>query len=313
MNVYYVYAYLDPRKPGNFKYGDYHFNYEPFYIGKGTKSRILRHLKNENINPIKLNKIKSIRKSGFEPILIKIVDNLSNEESLKIEIDLIKLIGRYSIKEGPLTNYTPGGETYIGYKHKEDYLKKLKKPVIKYDLLGNIIEEYESVDEAGKKNNMYPQTISQICSGGIKIFKNKFIFLYKGDPFLERKRNKKQYPVIRIDYENNIKEYKSVTEAAEDNNTTLSRINAVCMGDRFHTNGFLFRYKIHPKLDEYNKKINQNYGKYLLLNNKEIIHNNEIYKNMLHIIKTQKNIKINNLYNLLINKKIYKFNEFKTN
>jgi hypothetical protein len=33
---YYVYAFLDKSKPGNFNYGDLKFDYEPFYIGKGT-------------------------------------------------------------------------------------------------------------------------------------------------------------------------------------------------------------------------------------------------------------------------------------
>ena len=33
---YYVYIYIDPRKPGKFKYGEYEFDYEPFYIGKGS-------------------------------------------------------------------------------------------------------------------------------------------------------------------------------------------------------------------------------------------------------------------------------------
>jgi len=34
MNKYYVYVYLDSRKPGKYKYGEYEFDYEPFYVGK---------------------------------------------------------------------------------------------------------------------------------------------------------------------------------------------------------------------------------------------------------------------------------------
>jgi hypothetical protein len=33
----YVYAYLDPRKPGIFKYEEYEFGYEPFYIGYSSR------------------------------------------------------------------------------------------------------------------------------------------------------------------------------------------------------------------------------------------------------------------------------------
>lgn len=311
MNVYYVYAYLDPRKPGKYEYEDYSFEYEPIYIGKGTKSRILKHLKNEKINPIKINKINSIKKEGLLPILVKIIDNISNEESLEIEKNLIKIIGRYCKKEGPLTNYSPGGETYIGYKHQEDYIETLYKPVIKYDPDGNIIEEYKSVTEAGIKNNIQPQTISQICSGKIKIHKSNYIFLYKGDKFEKRIRKTKEYPVIRIDYNMDIKEYKSVTEAAFDNNTTPSRINSVCMGNRFQTNGFLFRYTKHPKIIEYRNIIENRFGKYLDILNKEIKNDNVIYKNILHVIKSNDNVKIGNLFCLLNNNnnKTYKFNE----
>ena len=124
MNVYYVYVYLDPRKPGVFKYDEFEFEFEPFYVGKGTKSRLLRHLKNEKTNPIKVNKIRKIKSLGLEPIIIKIKDNISNEESLEVEVRLIKSIGRSCKKEGPLTNYTEGGETYIGYKHQEDYIER---------------------------------------------------------------------------------------------------------------------------------------------------------------------------------------------
>ena len=45
MNNYYVYVYLDPRKQGIYKYDNFEFNYEPFYIGKGKNNRCNRHLK----------------------------------------------------------------------------------------------------------------------------------------------------------------------------------------------------------------------------------------------------------------------------
>ena len=61
MNIYYVYAYLDPRKGGKFKYEDIEFDYEPFYIGKGKNSRMIRHLNlNNEHNQLKKNKIKKI-------------------------------------------------------------------------------------------------------------------------------------------------------------------------------------------------------------------------------------------------------------
>lgn len=41
----YVYIYLDPRKQGNYKYENYFFDYEPFYVGKGCKNRLYAHLK----------------------------------------------------------------------------------------------------------------------------------------------------------------------------------------------------------------------------------------------------------------------------
>ena len=258
MNVYYVYVYLDPRKPGKFEYDEFTFDYEPFYIGKGTKSRLLKHLKNEKVNPIKINKISKIRSMGLEPIIKKIVENISNEDSLNIEKRLIKSIGRYWKNEGPLTNYSPGGETYIGYKHQEEYINTLHRPVVKYDLDGNFIEEYKSIKDAGDSNNIQPQTMSQICGGRIKLHKSNFIYCYKNDTFEKRIRNKKMFPVIRIDYNGDINEYESATVAANINKTTVTRINSVCMGDRFQTNGFLFRYKSHPKIDDFNKKIEHN-------------------------------------------------------
>lgn len=40
MTTYYTYVYLDPRRPGNYEYGNFLFAYEPFYVGKGTKKPV---------------------------------------------------------------------------------------------------------------------------------------------------------------------------------------------------------------------------------------------------------------------------------
>lgn len=70
MSNSYVYIYLDPRKPGKFNYIGYNFEFEPFYVGKGTKSRIIRHLKEVDRNPLKVNKISKIKKEGYLLILL---------------------------------------------------------------------------------------------------------------------------------------------------------------------------------------------------------------------------------------------------
>jgi hypothetical protein len=316
MNNYYVYIYLDPRKNGKFKYHDLEFDNEPFYVGKGINSRHLTHLNTKRSinNPIKVNKIKKIQNEGLNPIIIKYKENLLNNDALELEIDIIKKIGRLIKKSGPLTNYSKGGETYLGYKHKEEYLDKLKKPVLKYDLIGNLLEEYDSVKQAGEMNNESPQTISSVCNGSIKIYKNKYIFIYKSDEFKKRERFKKQYSIIRIDYNHNEVKYDSGSDAAIKNNTTIARILAVCKGDRFQTGGYFYRFKDDNLKNQFNEIITNNFNDYLEIMDREIVYKNIIYKNILHTIHDNKNTKVGNIYQLLMsNKNICEFNEFKTN
>ena len=41
---FYVYIYLNSLKIGNFNYGEFHFDYSPFYVGKGCGRRLYIHL-----------------------------------------------------------------------------------------------------------------------------------------------------------------------------------------------------------------------------------------------------------------------------
>lgn len=111
-NIYYVYVYLDPRKPGKYIYGNYKFNYEPFYIGKGKDKRITCHLfeKNSN-NKLKFNKIQKIKRESKKGVIIsKLKSNLLENDAFILETNLILNIGRIDLKTGPLTNLTDGGE-----------------------------------------------------------------------------------------------------------------------------------------------------------------------------------------------------------
>ena len=79
-NEFYVYCYMDPRKPGKYTYDglDICFLYEPFYIGFGKEKRIKSHLTKfelNNENRIKHNtKKNNIKGHGyFLGILIDIL------------------------------------------------------------------------------------------------------------------------------------------------------------------------------------------------------------------------------------------------
>jgi len=111
-NRFYVYALLDPRKPGKYEYGDICFLYEPFYIGKGTGRRIKSHYYSINLvpNTPKTQKIKKLFSLNLKPIEQKIHNRLRNKQALKIEEKLIVEIGRKDMGKGFLTNTTDGGE-----------------------------------------------------------------------------------------------------------------------------------------------------------------------------------------------------------
>lgn len=133
--MYYIYVYLDTRKKGSYSFGDFHFEYEPFYIGKGVNERYLTHLRVANgsrkgKNNLIVTKIKSILNDGFEPKIIKIIDGLTKDNYDSYEISIIKLIGKSCDGLGPLLNTTDGGDggvTWIGEHHNKG--KKLEEIV----------------------------------------------------------------------------------------------------------------------------------------------------------------------------------------
>jgi hypothetical protein len=127
MNDFYVYIYLDTRKSGKFIYGDLEFEYEPIYVGKGRGDRYKRHFQFYNLYKSHFySKLKNILEEGFEPIILKKYENLTETESFKKERELIEIIGRKS-KGGPLTNQSDGGEGQSGFIHNEETKSKISE------------------------------------------------------------------------------------------------------------------------------------------------------------------------------------------
>jgi hypothetical protein len=127
--IFYVYVYLDPRKPGYYVYGNYIFEYEPFYVGKGCNGRSHHHLQEwyqkQNKNKFMTRKINKIRKvTGADPFIIKVNEGLTEDISFELERELICVIGRHDEKLGPLCNHTDGGEGSSGMIVSEETRKK---------------------------------------------------------------------------------------------------------------------------------------------------------------------------------------------
>ena len=84
----------------------------PFYVGKGSKSRLEDHFRPSQLrtNSYKNNIIKKTLAEIGDVPRVKISEGLSLEDANNLECLLISLIGRSDLKRGPLINLTDGGE-----------------------------------------------------------------------------------------------------------------------------------------------------------------------------------------------------------
>jgi hypothetical protein len=197
INTYYTYIYLNPLKSGNFNYGKFHFDFSPFYVGKGCRRRLYVHLneaKNykkiekestdeEKCNIHKINTINKIVRLGKEPIVFKIKENVSNFEACELEKYLIKLIGRADKKLGPLTNMTDGGDglpnpSKLTRKKLSDSHKNKNNPryqealQYKNEIIDLYVNQNKTIEDITKLFNIKSLPVKKILlENGIKLHK----------------------------------------------------------------------------------------------------------------------------------------------
>lgn len=176
----------------------------------------------------------SIQKYGWDNFKHEILFSGLNEISAKmIEEDLIY----YYKKQNKSYNITDGGDGIKGYKHSEETKKKIgenSREVMKNP------DTRKKLSERMKINNpMKDPDIRRKMSNAKKGKPSNF----KGKHHSEESKEKLYKSVSQFSLDGNlIATYKSIKEAASNNNMYSSHIGSVCKGDRKTAVGYIWRF-----------------------------------------------------------------------
>ncbi len=142
----------------------YNENPIPFYVGKGHWQRLIKHemKSDENNNVYKTNIIKKHKKLGINCgyTIINLFED--EEEALIKEKELISLIGRTDLKQGPLANKTEGGDGTLGHLAPKGGDSHSARPVIANDI------RYSCLKGASKALGVGSGSISSRINNGWK-------------------------------------------------------------------------------------------------------------------------------------------------
>lgn len=106
---FYVYIYLDPRYPGEYKYSFGSFDFKPIYVGKGCGNRYKSHL-NTTYTDCFHNTVRKLCEMGIPPIIMKLKVGLQEDVAFQTEKQWTEEIGLEKEGKGPLLNCRIGGE-----------------------------------------------------------------------------------------------------------------------------------------------------------------------------------------------------------
>jgi len=244
--MYYVYLLLDSSKPGKYNYGEFTFDYEPFYVGKGKGYRIKNTTTDLRSNLFKTKKVKKLLENNIEIIKIKLFENITEEESFEKEKMLIQKIGRRNLKMGPLTNLTDGGEGMSGFVYTEETLTKRS---LSQSGEGNGFFGHKHTQEVREKHSLLVRGSSHPMFGKkhsdevrLKLKKHREENI--SNDLIKEVCQKFNKSVLMFDLNMNfIEEFNSVKECSQKTGINESIISKCCRGDIKSPTRYFFKYK----------------------------------------------------------------------
>lgn len=259
--VYYVYVFMNPFKPNPIKIktsaGELCLTHEPFYIGKGKGGRYLSSL-SDKYHKMKTGIVRSIRKRGAKPIILLFAQNRTEWQTLFIENELIRYLGRRIDKSGKLVNMTLGFEGPYGMKLPREWKENIKRgnrnaefhsiPIFQYSLDGKFIKTFSSTADAARELGCYPGQIRPVLQRGGTCCGFYFSRVFEGEKrepilFRDMHRRKKKVNVFDASW-NLIGEHSSLKEASINEKTTVSNMSYVIRKRKLFENKH-FSY-LHP-------------------------------------------------------------------
>lgn len=266
----YTYIYLDNRKPGIWRYQDFVFDHQPLYVGRGVDDRIDDHLsigarsegtQKANTLNIIINQLKE------DPIRFKLHENISYDESIRIEMEIIAFFGRRDNKTGILANLTNGGEGANGIIMSEETRRRASerqmcniipnsKRIDQCDLDGNFIKKWDSLAFVARDlslTNLEREKIGRICHS--KPEDNSYLgYRWKFDgtsPYVPKSIiNKLGKKVHQYDLNGNfLATFDSCAEAEISVGSYRGSVSRAAGTKRKYANGFFWSYEYFEKYE----------------------------------------------------------------
>lgn len=228
----------------------------PFYIGQGRLSRAFNFLNRDKAWKQKVINIEKVK------VTILHID-ISIEESIKIEKELISKYGRLDNNTGCLVNGNDG-DTGIGARNKDNYFydkhfygkengnygnkyskNSLSVPVVQIDILGNVVKHWASATEAAELGDFDAGCIGSCCRKQRHIHKS-YQWIYESEfdetkdyTYIPGRTNSRIYICLDI-YGNYKKTYYSNDELISDG-FTPRLVNQVANGIKKTHANYIFR------------------------------------------------------------------------